>query len=92
MKNTLLRFLSGATGLIAALVAMVGASNFLFLQIDEAQSARQYGGHVSFWGAVGGTATILFFVLFLGLAAYFLLRFSFKGPKSKPSLTRSSTL
>ena len=30
-------------------------------------------------GYVGGTGTILFFVLLLGLAAYFLLRFSFKG-------------
>jgi hypothetical protein len=75
-----LRSLSGAAGLIAVLVAIAGSWNFVLIQIEEVQSARQYGGQVSFWGAVGGTATVLFFVLFLGLAAYFLLRFSFKAP------------
>ena len=82
MKNTLPRLLSGAAGLVAALVAIIGTSNFIFIQIEEAQSAHQYDGHASFWGVVGGTATMLFFVLFLGFAAYFLLRFSFRGPKS----------
>jgi hypothetical protein len=82
MKTTLLRLLSGAVGLCAALVAIVGPVLFIADERQEAKSAQQYNGHPSFWGAVGGSATVLFMVLFLAFIAYFLLRFSFRGPKS----------
>jgi hypothetical protein len=82
LKTTLLRLLSAAMGLLAALVAIVGPLDFILNQIQERQSAHQYNGHASFWGVVGGSATMLFFVLFFAFVAYFLLRFSFKGPKS----------
>jgi len=35
----------------------------------------------SFWGILGGSATILFFALFLAFVAYSLLRFSFRKTK-----------
>jgi uncharacterized membrane protein len=82
MKSTLLRLLSGAVGLFAALVAIVGPVLFIASERQEAKSAYQYNGHASFWGAVGGYATVLFLVLFCVFIAYFSLRFSFKGPKS----------
>ena len=82
VKTTLLRLLSGAMGLLAALAAIVGPLDFILNQIQERQSAHQYNGHASFWGAVGGSATMLFFLLFFAFVAYFLLRFSFKGAKS----------
>lgn len=82
MKSTLLRLLSGAVGLFAAVVAIVGPVLFIANERQEAKSAYQYNGHVSFWGAVGGSAMVLFLVLFLAFIAYFLLRFCFKGPKS----------
>jgi len=92
VKTTLLRLLSGAMGLLAALVAIVGSLDFIFNQIQEAQSAHQYNGHASFWGVVGGSATVLFFALFFAFVAYFLLRFSFRGTKSKRvSPTNAST-
>jgi hypothetical protein len=50
--------------------------------MQEAKSAQQYHGHASFWGIVGGSATILFLALYFAFIAYLLLRFSFKGPKS----------
>ncbi|MGA3093519.1 MAG: hypothetical protein ABSD75_33435 [Terriglobales bacterium] len=82
MKTTLLRLLSGVLGLCAALVAIVGPVLFIANERQEAKSAHQYNGHASFWGVVGGSATVLFLVLFLAFVAYFLLRFCFKGPKS----------
>jgi hypothetical protein len=82
VKTTLLRLLSGAMGLSAVLVAIVGPLDFILNQIQERQSAHQYNGHASFWGVVGGSATMLFFVLFFAFVAYFLLRFAFRGPKS----------
>jgi len=90
MKTTLLRLLSGAVGLCAALVAIVGPVLFIADERQEAKSAYQYNGHPSFWGAVGGSVTVLFFVLFLAFIAYFLLRFSFKGSKSSPIPQRSA--
>lgn len=82
MKSTLLRLLSGAVGLFAALVAIAGPLFFIANEMQEAKSAQQYHGHASFWGVVGGSATILFLALLFAFIAYFLLRFSFRGPKS----------
>ena len=82
MKSTLLRLLSGAVGLIAAFIAIVGPVLFIANERQEAESAHQYSGHASFWGAVGGSATVLLLILFLAFIAYFLLRFCLKGPKS----------
>ncbi len=82
MKSTLLRLLSGTVGLFAALVAIAGPVLFIANERQETKSAQQYNSHASFWGAVGGSATVLFFALFLSFIAYFLMRFSFRGPKS----------
>jgi hypothetical protein len=81
MKTTLLRLLSGALGLCAGFVAIVGPLLFIANERQEAKSAHQYHGHASFWGAIGGSVTVLFLVLFFALIAYFLLRFCFKGPQ-----------
>ena len=82
MKTTILRLLSGAIGLLAAIVAIVGPLDFIVNQIQERQSAHQYNGHASFWGVVGGSATVLFLALFFAFVAYFLLKFAFRGTKS----------
>lgn len=82
MKSNLLRLLSGVVGLVATLVAIVGPVLFIANERQEAKSAYQYNGHASFWGAVGGYATVLFLVLFCVFIAYFSLRFSLKGTKS----------
>jgi hypothetical protein len=82
MKTTLLRLLSGAVGLCAALVAVGGPVLFIANERQEARSAQQYNGHASFWGGIGSSAMVLFLVLFLAFIAYLLLRFCFKGPKS----------
>jgi hypothetical protein len=82
MKSILLRLLSGAVGLFVALIAIAGPVLFIVNERQETKSAQQYNGHASFWGAVGGSATVLFFALFFAFIAYFLLRFSFRGPKS----------
>jgi hypothetical protein len=86
MKATLLRLLSGAFGLCAALAAIVGPVLFIANERQEAKSAQQYHGQASFWGTVGGSAAVLILVLFLALIAYCLLRFCFRGSKSGRSV------
>jgi hypothetical protein len=81
VRITLLRLLSGVVGLLAALVAIVGPLLFIFNEMQEAKSASQYHGHASFWGVLGGSATVVFLVLFLAFIAFLLLRFSFGGGK-----------
>ena len=83
MKITLLRLLSGAVGLCAALVAIIGPILFIANEQQEAKSAQQYHGHASFWGAVGGSVAVLILMLFLAFIAYCLLRFCFRGSKSR---------
>jgi hypothetical protein len=90
MKSILLRLLSGVVGLCAGLVAIVGPVLFIANERQEAKSASQYNGHASLWGAIGGSAMVLFLVLFLAFIAYFLLRFCFKGPKSNRALPPSA--
>jgi hypothetical protein len=79
MRSILLRVLAGAVGLGAALVALGGPWAFISNEIQEASSAKQYHGHASFWGMLGGSATVLFLALILGFIAYRLLLFSFRG-------------
>jgi hypothetical protein len=81
MKITLLRLVSGVLGLFAGLVAIVGPVLFISDEMQEAKSASQYHGHASLWGALGGSATVLFLALFLAFIAFSLLRFSFRGVK-----------
>lgn len=81
MRSTVFRLLSGALGLFAGLVAIVGPVVFICNEMEEAKSASQYHGHASFWGVLGGSAAVLFFALMFAFMAYFLLRFSFRGPK-----------
>ena len=77
----LLRTLSGILGLFAACVALVIPLLFLANTLQEAESAKQYGGHASLSGAIGGVTLVLLVSVLFGAGAYFLLRFSFCGRK-----------
>jgi len=81
MRTTVFRVLGGAVGLFAALIAIVGPLLFISNELQEADSARQYGGHLSVWGAVAGSLTVLVLAGFFGLIAFVLLRFSVRGSK-----------
>ncbi len=82
MRTIVFRVLGGAIGLFAALVAIAGPLLFIANELQEADSARQYGGHASFGGAVVGSLTVLILAGFFAVIAYVLLRFSLRGPKS----------
>jgi hypothetical protein len=78
----LLRAFSGMLGLCSACVALVIPLLFLANELQEAESAKQYGGHASLSGAIGGITAVLLVVGFFGVVAYILLRFCFYGRKS----------
>jgi hypothetical protein len=82
MRTIIFRVLGGALGLFAAVVAILGPLLFISHELREADSARQYGGHVSILGAIGGSLTVIILAGFFVLVAFVLLRFSFLGPKS----------
>jgi hypothetical protein len=83
MRTIFFRVLGGAVGLFAAIVAIAGPLLFISNELQEAESARQYGGHASIWGAIGGSLTVLVLAGFFALIAFVLLRFSFRGPKPR---------
>jgi len=85
MNRVIVRILSAVAGACAGLVAVLGPLNFLANQLQEGQSAKQYGGHLSVWGAIGGSLTVLFFALLFGIIAYALIRFSIRGRGRTPS-------
>jgi hypothetical protein len=79
----LLRAFAGILGLFAAFGTLVLPLLFLANTLQEVESAKQYGGHASLSGAIGGTALVLFVAGSFGAGAYFLLRFAFHGrPKA----------
>jgi hypothetical protein len=82
MRAIVFRVLGGVLAFFAALLAVVGPLLFISNELQEADSARQYGGHMSFWGAVGGSLTVLALAGFSAFIAYVLLRFSIRGPRS----------
>jgi hypothetical protein len=82
MRTIIFRVLGGALGLFAAVAAILGPLLFISNELREADSAHQYGGHVSILGAIGGSLTVLILAAFFVLIAFVLLRFSFLGPKS----------
>lgn len=88
MKNALLRIPIGLMGVLAGLIATGGPLLFISNEVQESQSAGQYHGHASFWGVVGGSAMMLFLALFFGIIAYFLLRFSLQGPRTRQERLR----
>jgi small-conductance mechanosensitive channel len=75
------RVLGGVIGLFAAAIAMVGPLLFISNELQEADSARQNGGHLSILGAVGSSLTVLVLAGFLAFIAFVLLRFSLRGSK-----------
>jgi hypothetical protein len=81
MKTIVFRVLGGVVGLFSAVIAIVGPLLFICNELQEADSARQYGGHPSFLGAVGGSLTVLVLAGFFGFVAFVLLRFSLRGSK-----------
>jgi len=68
-------------GLCSAFVALIIPLLFLANELQEAESAKQYGGHASLSGAIGGIAAVLLVAGLFGTGAYILLRFSFYGRK-----------
>jgi F0F1-type ATP synthase membrane subunit a len=87
MRTIVFRILGGAVGLFAALVATLELLLFVSNELQEMESMREYGGHVSFWGAVGSSLVVLIALGLLACAAFVFLRFSFRGPKSKAPAT-----
>jgi hypothetical protein len=83
MRAIVFRVLGGAVGLFAALVAIVVPLSFVSNELQEVESARQYGGHLSFPGAVGGSLAVLVVTGFFALIAFALLKFSLPGAKSR---------
>ena len=82
MRTVVFRVSGGALGVVAALVAIVGPLLFISNELQEADSARQYGGHASFWGALGGSLVVLILAGFFALIAFVLLWFSLRGPRA----------
>jgi len=56
---------------------------FLANELQEAESAKQYGGHASVWGAIGGIAVVLLVAGLFGAGAYILFRLCFYGRKQR---------
>jgi hypothetical protein len=81
MRTIVFRVLGGVVGLFAGTIAIVGPLLFISNELQEADSARQYGGHASFVGAVGGSLTVLVLAGFFAFIAFVLLRFSLRGSK-----------
>ncbi|HXN53239.1 MAG TPA: hypothetical protein VN943_15010 [Candidatus Acidoferrum sp.] len=82
MRSAILRVLGGVLGLIAGIAAIFLPLLFVSDQLREIESMKQYGGHVSFWGAVGGSLTILVCAGFAALLSYLFLRYALRGNKS----------
>jgi hypothetical protein len=79
MKTVLLRVFSGAIGVCTGLIALLLPLLFLANELQEAESAKQYGGHGSLLGAIGGSVVVLSAAGLFGVVAYILLRFSLRG-------------
>jgi hypothetical protein len=74
-----MRVCGGAIGLIAGVAALFLPLLFCVSQYDEMESAKQYGGHASTPGAIGGTLVVLAICGFLGLISYVFIRYAFRG-------------
>ena len=83
MRTIFFRVLGGAGGFFAAIAAIVVPLLFISNELQEAESARQYGDHTSFWGAIGGSLTVLVLAGLFALIAFVLLQFSFRGSKPR---------
>ena len=80
----LLRVLTFLAGLIAAAIAILLPLLFLSNELQEADSASQWGMkplHI-FVARVVSVVVALGFAALAGFTAYRLLRFTFKGPKT----------
>ena len=78
----LVRAFAGILGVCAACLALVTPFLFLANTLQESEWAKQYGGHAALLGAIVGITLVLFVPGWFGVAAYFLLRFSFRGRKA----------
>lgn len=79
--TTLLRVLSWAAGLAFILIGTVLPLLFIANELQEAQSAPQWGGDPIFI-SVAGVAAGLSFAAVCGFAAFRLIRFAIRGPNS----------
>jgi hypothetical protein len=82
MKKVLVRVLGGVCGLIAGLIAIYVPLFFISMTMMEHESAKQYNGHSSVWGAIGGFSLILGITVFFGIGAYRFTRRAFSNQKS----------
>ena len=76
-----MRILSGLFGLIAGSIAFFVPLLFIANEMQEIESAKQYNGHISIPGAVGGCTLVFGASALFGIAAYRLLRRAFGVPK-----------
>jgi len=74
-----IRVCGGAVGLIVAIAALALPLLFFANEYGEMKSAKQYGGHASILGAIGGTLTVFAFAGFLGFIAYLFIRYAVRG-------------
>jgi hypothetical protein len=80
-----LRVLGGAAGVIAGLVAILGPLLFISNELQERESAQQYGGQASTSGVIFGSLTVLVLAGLFGLMSFLLIRFSLEDyTQNKP--------
>jgi len=82
MQRLMVRLLSGVVGLFAGIVALYIPLSFIANEVQEAQSARQYNGHPSCWGLIGGSLVILLITGLFGVTAYRFVRRAVAPQKS----------
>ena len=81
IKALVVRFVCAAFGLLAAAIAFLAPLSFIANTLIERESAVQYNGHPSVWGAIGGSLLILTVTALFGIGAYRLLRRAFGHSK-----------
>jgi hypothetical protein len=81
VSRTILQICAGVIGTGIALFAVFEILLFLNSTAQEAESARQYGGHPSFLGGVGAALVILVLAGLAGLISFYFIRYAARGDK-----------
>jgi len=79
-----LRLLGGVVGVLAALSALFLPVLFVANEFSEMESAKQYGGHPSLVGGIGGTLAMLAAAGFFGFVGYIFIRHAIRGERFQP--------
>jgi Ni/Fe-hydrogenase subunit HybB-like protein len=73
-KSYFIRVVTGVFGVIAALLALYIPFSLIANSMMEIESSKQYDGHISLPGAIGGSLLVAAITGFFGTGAYKLLR------------------